>query len=280
MFSIIISSIDGKLIATTSKVASRYLQNISSQFYQKEYSYSIQIPSNCVSDMSKWICKQIYLETITDVEIDIIKNLLQNISAIIIRNPFDRCLSGFIQIFHYQYLMNEKITDKNYPYEDFWVRTVPTDVSFNHELDTTANLDILFNPVPGRDKSLSRLTSDDFNNNEVSLSEWIKEWDVYFNDNIKFGIENNYLKEFLLNEGHCAPFLSIYNDILETYNIDISKIDFVEMLDIDSYLGYKHHMRDSLGIFKKVNQSIFKDYYSTIEEYKKDEELYRIWKKN
>jgi len=280
MFSIIISSIDGKLIATTSKVASRYLQNISSQFYQKEYSYSIQIPSNCVSDMSKWICKQIYLETITDVEIDIIKNLLQNISAIIIRNPFDRCLSGFIQIFHYQYLMNEKITDKNYPYEDFWVRTVPTDVSFNHELDTTANLDILFNPVPGRDKSLSRLTSDDFNNNEVSLSEWIKEWDVYFNDNIKFGIENNYLKEFLLNEGHCSPFLSIYNDILETYNIDISKIDFVEMLDIDSYLGYKHHMRDSLGIFKKVNQSIFKDYYSTIEEYKKDEELYRIWKKN
>jgi len=280
MFSIIISSIDGKLIATTSKVASRYLQNISSQFYQKEYSYSIQIPSNCVSDMSKWICKQLYLETITDVEIDIIKNLLQNISAIIIRNPFDRCLSGFIQIFHYQYLMNEKITDKNYPYEDFWVRTVPTDVSFNHELDTTANLDILFNPVPGRDKSLSRLTSDDFNNNEVSLSEWIKEWDVYFNDNIKFGIENNYLKEFLLNEGHCSPFLSIYNDILETYNIDISKIDFVEMLDIDSYLGYKHHMRDSLGIFKKVNQSIFKDYYSTIEEYKKDEELYRIWKKN
>jgi len=280
MFSIIISSIDGKLIATTSKVASRYLQNISSQFYQTEYNYSIQIPSNCVSDMSKWICKQIYLETITDVEIDIIKNLLQNISAIIIRNPFDRCLSGFIQIFHYQYLMNEKITDKNYPYEDFWVRTVPTDVSFNHELDTTANLDILFNPVPGRDKSLSRLTSDDFNNNEVSLSEWIKEWDVYFNDNIKFGIENNYLKEFLLNEGHCSPFLSIYNDILETYNIDISKIDFVEMLDIDSYLGYKHHMRDSLGIFKKVNQSIFKDYYSTIEEYKKDEELYRIWKKN
>lgn len=278
MFSIIISSIDGKLIATTSKVASRYLQNISSQFYQKEYSYSIQIPSNCVSDMSKWICKQIYLETITDVEIDIIKNLLQNISAIIIRNPFDRCLSGFIQIFHYQYLMNEKITDKNY--EDFWVRNVPTDVLFNHELDTTANLDILFNPVPGRDKSLSRLTSDDFNNNEVSLSEWIKEWDVYFNDNIKFGIENNYLKEFLLNEGHCSPFLSIYNDILETYNIDISKIDFVEMLDIDSYLGYKHHMRDSLGIFKKVNQSIFKDYYSTIEEYKKDEELYRIWKKN
>jgi len=278
MFSIIISSIDGKLIATTSKVASRYLQNISSQFYQTEYNYSIQIPSNCVSDMSKWICKQIYLETITDVEIDIIKNLLQNISAIIIRNPFDRCLSGFIQIFHYQYLMNEKITDKNY--EDFWVRNVPTDVLFNHELDTTANLDILFNPVPGRDKSLSRLTSDDFNNNEVSLSEWIKEWDVYFNDNIKFGIENNYLKEFLLNEGHCSPFLSIYNDILETYNIDISKIDFVEMLDIDSYLGYKHHMRDSLGIFKKVNQSIFKDYYSTIEEYKKDEELYRIWKKN
>ena len=257
-------------VLTAPKIASRRLEGISYELSNStEFKFGFSFNDTNI-DSKKW---EYYINDVL-VDYDYTYEKLKNVKYFIIRNPFERCFSGFIHHFHLNYLENEAKVDGNY--NDFWVHNSTALIDYSK--DVTADLDVLFKPFPNRIK-LSKLQKEPFIENEVYLKKWLIEWNKWVQDNIKFAYKNNMLEEYLLYDDHHAPYLSYYKKLIESDLFKGVDIKFIKMEDIDFFFNLEPHITDSLEIFKKVDTLLFKKFYNSFKSYSQEDELWKSFSK-
>ena len=258
-------------LLTAPKIASRRLEGVCSELNNGtliKFGFSCDFKGD---NPSEWK----YFLNDRETDINLISDKIQKIKYFVIRNPYERCFSGFIQHFHGHFLRNELKNDSQSL--NYWIHNVRT--SFDYKKDTTANLDILFNPFPNRIKS-HYLQKEIFEENQSLLEDWLVEWNQWVVDNIKFAIKNNMLEDYLLSDDHHAPYLILYEKLINSPIFNKNNVKFVRMENLDKFLGVTPNITDSLGIFKKVDDSLFKEFWNSSSIYKQENSIWNDFIQN
>jgi len=258
-------------LLTAPKIASRRLEVVCPEFNNGtliKFGFSCDFNGDAPNEWK-------YFLNDKETDINLIFDKIQKIKYFVIRNPYERCFSGFIQHFHNHFLRNELKNDSESL--NYWTHNART--SFDYKKDTTANLDILFNPFPNRTK-WHILRKDDFEENQSLLKDWLIEWNQWVVDNIKFAVENNMLEDYLLSDDHHAPYLVLYEKLINSPIFNKNNIKFVRMENLDKFLGVTPNIQDSLGIFKKVDDSLFKEFWNSSSIYKQENSIWNDFIQN
>ena len=258
-------------LLTAPKIASRRLEGVCSELNNGtliKFGFSCDFKGD---NPSEWK----YFLNDRETDINLISDKIQKIKYFVIRNPYERCFSGFIQHFHGHFLRNELKNDSQSL--NYWTHNVRT--SFDYKKDTTAHLDILFNPFPNRIKS-HYLQKEIFEENQSLLEDWLVEWNQWVVDNIKFAIKNNMLEDYLLSDDHHAPYLILYEKLINSPIFNKNNVKFVRMENLDKFLGVTPNITDSLGIFKKVDDSLFKEFWNSSSIYKQENSIWNDFIQN
>lgn len=258
-------------LLTAPKIASRRLEGVSCDLNNGTLVKSTFSCDFDGDDSTLWK----YFLNHREIDINVIPDELKDVKYFVIRNPYDRCFSGFVQHFHTHFLTNEyKFNEDSI---NFWTHN-PT-ATFDVRKNTTANLDILFNPFPNRTKSNS-LQKEIFEENQSLLEDWVVEWNKWFVDNIKFAVENNMLENYLLSDDHHAPYLGMYEKLINSPVFIKNNIKFIQMENLDNFLGVKPNITDSLGMFKRVDDSLFKEFYKSSSVYNREDSIWNNFIQN
>jgi hypothetical protein len=258
-------------LLTAPKIASRRLESVCSDLNNGtliKFTFSCDFNGDTPNESKYFIDEK-------EIDIQSVSDKLEKIKYFVIRNPYERCFSGFMQHFHGHFLRNEFKHDEESL--NFWTHN--STASFDYKKDTTANLDILFNPFPERIKSY-HLQKEVFEENQSRLKEWISEWKQWAVDNIEFGIKNNMLEKYLLSDDHHAPYLILYQKLINSPVFVKNNIKFIRMENLDKFLGVKPNVTDSLGIFKKVDDSMFREFYNSSLVYKQEDSIWNDFIQN
>lgn len=254
-------------LITAPKIASRRMEGISRELCNTDENMFEFHFDDVGSDFKKWK----YFVNDEQIDFDFIVNKLKKVEYFVIRNPYERCFSGFLHHLHTNYLVNEKVIDGNYI--NFW--TYEPTAEFDFKKDVTADLNILFNPFPNRIK-LSMLQKESFEENKFYLKNWLVEWDKWVSDNIKFAYKNKMLESYLISDDHHSPYLVLYKKIIDSPLFN-KTIKFIKMENIDSFFGVDENITDSLGIFKQVDDSLFKKFYNSSSIYREEDLIWNTF---
>lgn len=261
----------GFSLLTAPKIASRRLEGVSCDLNNGTLVKSIFSCDFNGDDSNRWK----YFLNRNEIDIHYIPDVLKKVNYFVIRNPYDRCLSGFMQHFHTHFLNNEfKFTEDSI---NFW--TYNSTATFDVTKDTTANLDILLNPFPNRAKTYY-LQKEIFEENQSLLKDWLVEWNQWFVDNVKFAVETNMLEDYLSSDDHHSPYLGMYKNLINSPVFIKNNIQFIQMENLDNFFGLKSNITDSLGIFKKVDDSLFKEFYKSSSVYKHEDSIWNDFTQN
>lgn len=252
-----IFNIEDEFVLTTTKIASRYLEQISDENW-----YGVDIHGyNKDSKEIVWNCYRRKRDNEIKEEVFNIDEILEKVSVILIRDPFDRTYSGFLHLFQDEYF-NVQYKYRNKPIDNLFENF--RGFKYLKYIDTKQ----FFNPI---NLSVDRkFTLMDLIDNPINKN-WNEQVEIFLCKYIEHLDKTDNLYSLLIKDNHTSPYLSLFKLINEKYNIN----KFEDISDSKILKKHSHGNIESLNIFKNKSIDIFHEKLLNFEDYKNEMFIYQ-----